>query len=80
MYWQRRGNKVYLWKAGFAKRAEGKAVRTAVESANLHTIVAAFNVEAEGKDRSAVILATPLFTTDMADLSVKGAGRGRAHR
>jgi Met-zincin/Domain of unknown function (DUF5117)/Domain of unknown function (DUF5118) len=76
VYWQRRGNKVYLWKAGFDKRAEGNAVRTAVESANLHTIVAAFNVEADGKDRSAVILATPLFTTDVADLSVKGAGSG----
>jgi hypothetical protein len=76
VYWQRRGNKVYLWKAGFDKRSEGNAVRTAVESANLHTIVAAFNVEADGKDRSAVILATPLFTTDVTDLSVKGAGSG----
>lgn len=71
--WDRRGNKVYLWKVGFAKRAEGKAVRSSVESANQDTIAAAFKVEAEGKDRSTVILATPLFTTDMADLSVKGA-------
>ncbi len=76
VYWQRRGNKVYLWKAGFDKRSEGNTVRSAVESANLHTIVAAFNVEADGKDRSAVILATPLFTTDVADLSVKEAGGG----
>jgi hypothetical protein len=71
--WDRRGNKVYLWKVGFAKRADGKAVRSSVESANQDTIAAAFKVEAEGKDRSAVILATPLFTTDMSDLSVKRA-------
>jgi hypothetical protein len=73
--WDRRGNKVYLWIVGFAKRAEGKAVRSSVESANLDTIAATFNVEAEGKDRSSVILVNPLFTTDLADLSVKGAAR-----
>jgi hypothetical protein len=71
--WDRRGNKVYLWKVGFAKRGEGEAIRSSVESATQDTIVAAFKVEAEGKDRSCVILATPLFTTDLADLSVKGA-------
>jgi hypothetical protein len=71
--WDRRGNKVYLWKVGFAKRAEGQAVRSSVESANQDTIAAAFKVEAEGKDRSTVILATPLFTTDISDLSVRGA-------
>src|SRR5262249_33309770 len=71
--WDRRGNKIYLWKVGFAKRADGKAVSSSVESANQDTIAASFKVEAEGKDRSAVILATPLFTTDMSDLSVKGA-------
>jgi hypothetical protein len=74
--WDRRGNKVYLWKVGFAKRAEGQAIRSSVDSASQDTIAAAFNVEAEGKDRSSVILATPLFTTDLADLSVKGAVRG----
>src|SRR5579884_3821965 len=71
--WDHRGNKVYLWKVGFAKRAEGQSIRSSVESASQDTIVAAFKVEAEGKDRSTVILATPLFTTDLADLSVKGA-------
>ncbi len=71
--WDRRGNKVYLWKVGFAKRAEGQATRTSVESASQDTIAAAFKVEAEGKDRSTVILATPLFTTDVVDLSVKRA-------
>jgi hypothetical protein len=74
--WDRRGNKVYLWKVGFAKRAEGQAVRSSVESASQDTIAASFKVEAEGKDRSTVILATPLFSTDIADLSVKNAVRG----
>jgi hypothetical protein len=71
--WDRRGNKIYLWKVGFAKRAEGQAIRSSVESASQDTIVAAFNVEAEGKDRSSVVLATPLFTTDLADMSVRRA-------
>jgi hypothetical protein len=71
--WDRRGNKVYLWKVGFAKRTDGQAMRSSVESASQDTIAASFKVEAEGKDRSTVILATPLFTTDLADLSVKGA-------
>src|SRR5205814_1648783 len=58
---------------------DGQAVQAAVESANLDTVVAGFPVEAEGKDRSAVINVTPLFTTDIADLSVKravGSGNG----
>lgn len=76
--WERRGNKVYLWKIAYAKRAEGKAVQIAVDSANNDTIVASFPVEAEGKDRSTVILVTPMFTTDFADLSVKGAAGGAA--
>ena len=71
--WERRGKKVYLWKIAYAKRAGGKAVQISVDSANNDTIVASFPVEAEGKDRSTVILVTPMFTTDFADLSVKGA-------
>jgi hypothetical protein len=71
--WDRRGNKIYLWKVGFAKRGDGEAIRSSVESASQDTIVAAFKVEAEGKDRSSVILATPLFTSDLADLSVRRA-------
>jgi hypothetical protein len=71
--WDRRNHRVYLWKVAFAKRADGKAVQTAVDSANLDTIVASFPVEAEGKDRSTVIQATSLFTSDNADLSVRRA-------
>jgi hypothetical protein len=74
--WERRNNKVYLWKSGFVKRATGKAIQTAVDSANLDTIIASFPVEAEGKDRSTVIQATSLFTSENADLSIRRAAGG----
>jgi len=59
--WERRGNKVYLWKVAFRKRAEGAAVKTAVDAASTDSIIAVFPVEAEGKNKSAVILVTNLF-------------------
>src|ERR1019366_2658889 len=69
----RRGNKVYLWQVSFAKRGDGKAIQHAVDSANMDSIIYSFSVEAEGKDRSTVINVTPLYATDVLDLSVKGA-------
>ncbi len=69
----RRGNKVFLWRVSFEKRGDGKAIQIAVDSANMDSIIYSFNVEAEGKDRTAVINATALYTTDIMDLSVKGA-------
>lgn len=69
----RRGNKVFLWNVSFAKRGDGKAIQAAVDSANMDSIIYSFAVEAEGKDRSTVINATPLYTTDITDLSIKGA-------
>jgi hypothetical protein len=74
----RRGNKVFLWQVSFDKRADGKAIQRAVDSANMDAIIFNFNVEAEGKDRSAVINVTSLFMTDVADFSVKGAVGGGA--
>jgi hypothetical protein len=70
---ERRQNKVYLWNVGFGRRAEGSAIQSAVESTSSDAIIAAFNVEAEGKDRSAVIQVSSLFTSDLPDLSVKRA-------
>ena len=43
--WERRANKVYLWNVAFQKRADGKAVQRAVDSANMDTIMLSFNVE-----------------------------------
>ncbi|MCS7045417.1 MAG: DUF5117 domain-containing protein, partial [Gemmataceae bacterium] len=73
---ERRGNKIYLWHASFDRRADGQAIQRAVESANMDAIIYHFNVEAEGKDRAAVINATALFMTDIPDFSVKGAVGG----
>jgi hypothetical protein len=74
----RRGNKVFLWQVAFDKRADGKAIQRAVDSANMDAIIYNFNVEAEGKDRTTVINATSLFMTDLSDFSVKGAVGGGA--
>jgi hypothetical protein len=74
----RRGNKVLLWQVSFDKRADGLAIKNAVDSANMDSIIWSFNIEAEGKDRSTVVQATPLFMTDVADFSVKGAVGGGA--
>jgi hypothetical protein len=74
--WERRGNKVYLWDVAFEKRADGKAVQRAVDSANMDTILLSFNVEAEGKDRTAVINVTQIFVGDVGDFSVKRAVTG----
>src|SRR5258708_37355036 len=76
--WDRRGNKVFLWQVSFAKRADGKAIQSAVDSANMDSIIWSFNVEAEGKDRAAVINATPLFVSEIPDFSLKGAFGGGA--
>src|SRR5262249_50637096 len=65
--WDRRGNKIFLWGVSFEKRGDGKAVQRAVDSATMGSIIMAFNVEAEGKDKSAVINVTPLFTSDVAE-------------
>jgi hypothetical protein len=75
--WDRRGNKVFLWQVSFEKRADGAAIQNAVDAANMDSIIYSFSVEAEGKDRSTVINATPLFMNDVADFSVKrGFGAG----
>ncbi len=69
--WERRGNKILLWQVLFEKRGDGKAIRHAVESANLGSIILSFNMEAEGKDKSAVIDVTHLFTSDVPEFSAK---------
>ena len=75
---ERRGNKIFLWNVAFEKRASGgsKAIQRAVDSANMDTIIQSFSVEAEGKDRSAVIAVTNLFVSEVSDFSVKGAVPG----
>lgn len=74
--WDRRGNKVYLWNATFDKRSGGSAIRKAVESANMDSIIQAFDVAAEGKDRSTVIQVDSLFLKDLTDFSIRRAVTG----
>ncbi len=71
--WERRGNKVYLWKVGFKKRAEGVAAKSAVEAASTDSIIAVFPVETEGKDKAPVILVTNIFMRGLPDLSINRA-------
>jgi hypothetical protein len=72
----RRGNKIFLWLVSFQKRADGKAVERAVESANQPSIAMSFSVETEGKDKSAVIQVTNLFTSDPGAFSVRNVVSG----
>jgi hypothetical protein len=71
---ERRGNKVYVWRVGFAKRADGKAIQSAVEAAGTDSIIASYPVECEGKDRSTVINVSSFFVSGVADLPVSRAG------
>jgi hypothetical protein len=71
VHWERRHNKVFLWLASFEKHGDGKAVQRAVDSATFGSIVMSFPVEAEGKDRAAVINVTRLFTTDVPEFSAR---------
>ncbi|MBY0457431.1 MAG: DUF5117 domain-containing protein, partial [Gemmataceae bacterium] len=70
---ERRGNKVYLWKVGFSKRSDGKAVQAAVEASATDSIIAVFAVECEGKDRSAVIGVSDTFISGLSDLPITRA-------
>lgn len=70
-HWERRDNKVHLWLDSFGKHGDGKAIQRAVESATLGSIAMSFDVEAEGRDRNAVIDVTPLFTTDVPEFSAR---------
>jgi hypothetical protein len=76
---ERRGNKIYLWKVGFAKRSNGKAIQAAVEAAATDSIVASYTVECEGKDRSAVINVSDALISGYPDMPLSrasGSGSG----
>lgn len=70
---ERRGNKMYLWKVGFAKRSDGKAVQAAIDASATDSIVAVFTVECEGKDRAAVINVSDTFIQGLTDLPLTRA-------
>jgi hypothetical protein len=73
---ERRGHKLYVWKVGFDKRSDGKAVQAAVEAAATDSIIAVYSIECEGKDRSAVINVSDLFVNGLQDLPIARASGG----
>jgi hypothetical protein len=74
---ERRGNKIYMWKMAFAKRSRGdNAIQRAIEAAGTDTIIAAFPIEAEGKDRSAVINVSEVMVQGFPELSLTPASGG----
>src|SRR5688572_6509723 len=68
--WERRGDRILLRAVSYDVIADpGAPIARAVEAANYNPIVAAFNIEALGKDDAAVIEVTRLFTTDVPEFS-----------
>ncbi|QVL31596.1 zinc-dependent metalloprotease [Telmatocola sphagniphila] len=75
---ERRGHKIYVWRVGFSKRASGGAVLASIEASSTDTIIAAFEVECEGKDRSSVINVSDVLINGYPDLSLTRASGGPA--
>jgi hypothetical protein len=76
--WERKGNRILLRNVLYDVVADPKLpVSRAVQAANNDTIIMAFNIEAIGKDESAVIDVTRLFTTEVSEFSARTRLRAR---
>ena len=76
--WERKGNRILLRNVAYDVVADPKLpVSRAVQAANNDTIIMAFNIEALGKDDSAVIDVTRLFTTEVTEFSARTRLRAR---
>ena len=76
--WERKGNRVLLRNVAYDVVADPKLpVSRAVQAANNDTIIMAFNIEAIGKDDSAVIDVSRLFTTEVTEFSARTRLRAR---
>ena len=76
--WERKGNRILLRSVLYDVVADPKLpVSRAVQAANNDTIIMAFNIEALGKDDSAVIDVTRLFTTEVTEFSARTRLRAR---
>ena len=68
--WERRGDRILLRAVSYEVVADPQTpIAKAVEAANYNPIVMAFNIEAIGKEDTAVIDVTRLFTTDVPEFS-----------
>jgi len=74
--WERMGNKVFLRIVSYAMRADTSLpVSRAVRLSNIAPIIMSFDVAAwHPSDSNAVIEATKLFTTDVAELNLHQSG------
>src|ERR1041385_614069 len=76
--WERKGNRILLRNVAYDVVADPKLpVSRAVAAANNDTIIMAFNIEALGKDDSAVIDVSRLFTTEVTEFSARTRLRAR---
>ena len=76
--WERKGNRILLRNVSYDVVADPKLpVSRAVHAANNDTIIMAFNIEALGKDDSAVIDVSRLFTTEVTEFSARTRLRAR---
>src|SRR5689334_8715731 len=76
--WERKGNRILLRNVSYDVVADSKLpVSRAVQAANNDTIIMAFNIEAIGKDDSAVIDVSRLFTTEVTEFSARTRLRAR---
>jgi hypothetical protein len=76
--WERKGNRILLRNVLYDVIADPKLpVSRAVQAANNDTIIMAFNIEAFGKDDSAVIDVSRLFTNEVTEFSARTRLRAR---
>src|ERR1044071_8570711 len=76
--WERKGNRILLRNVSYDVVADPKLPASrAVQAANNDTIIMAFNIEAIGKDDSAVIDVSRLFTTEVTEFSARTRLRAR---
>ncbi|MFO0848158.1 MAG: zinc-dependent metalloprotease [Gemmataceae bacterium] len=73
---ERRENKILVYQVQFDKRAGDKMTQAAVDAVTFEPIIGTFTVEAEGKDRSVVVTATPVFMQDSLDSGGRRAVMG----
>jgi hypothetical protein len=70
--WERKGNRILLRNVAYDVVADPKLpVSRAVQASNNDTIIMAFNIESFGKDDTAVIDVTRLFTTEVTEFSAR---------
>ena len=76
--WERKGNRILLRNVAYDVVADPKLpVSRAVQASNNDTIIMAFNIESFGKDDTAVIDVTRLFTTEVTEFSARTRLRAR---